>query len=1269
MENPEAIFDVLSIRSMKERYYASNGTKSSVPATTTKTSLFTPTPSAAIVSDLAFLANQEALEHFVQDFTIDDSISDCFADSEPIRNFGFSSKAPSRIEQELLTPPNSSKPDVQLGKTKGQSINQFSKASTSRPKVTFALRTTSVVDNFNLDGEVQKSPSSQENQQNFKGTNRSFLNISPSQHGNTIVMADGEPAHAHSSQNSILSSEKINVLPCEEMTEQLTLKQGHKPGDRGKLAQREKDKDTHVSKFPRFGLSWVIDNTIHRGKKQQSPNKVASRIGENKTAKHLQDKTSLPVKDSKTSDTFTITPNPSGTAKDYTITSIGVTKSNDKGLDDILVTPRNGTSAVARANKNTTDNSQLSADCFHKPSVSSCSERSTSTVTSFNGDSQRQNQPSKPDLNSSTTSFESTNHHVYTDDSKGIRKASSYQGKLLESKSPSHVKFNTHIPGLGGTKPDQVTAKPWYEGSTFADNETDSKPSVQYSTKNRIRAPLCDVINNFNDSEKDSEVSFVEKSGQNESSDKKSECSSQDLTQTLSSKGFTKSFDSTLLQHKDGFGRTKEADSKDRNDCENPKTTKPITASNLRNLHTESLHNTIGGISLQCDCLLGEESLSKVKNPGLLKETDESSNLNVVLNLICEELVRRSMLVENNRERCVSCLNRSIPDACASLTVASNQLIKLVTLLEEIGSLPTDVISQLKQTTEDIMSTTEYLKTTVNSLEMDVNVSGNDSSTFPGIDGIVENLTESAWGMLRDGCNLCEVKSKLGQLVSDTARVANRSIPDKSRNTDYADVKMPIDSSPSTFTHGTNINAKTSVLDARSILSPEESYPLSIEQFQDNKNTFPKKYQEFASGTFNEQPGAIGGMTQSKMDNDRSQGQSSAIPYRSKPIISQDLLTASKSSPVQADSSPERTNSFRFNESHIAGSLCHATTGKNQRFSRSDRKKRRRSHSLGRLQHVHESSDILEDSSSAAEDDDETPAAAKSVSQNETRLGVRGRHHRRRSHSAIRHRSRSRRKSSCHSCHSEASSKFSKLGSCSGNSQEFDQDCSDDDASERKNRVHFGGSLRDIATGGCIRNKKNNARQKDFGLSRSELSRFRKGRKQSHGVGDFDYIDHAEDVEEDDDDDEGDSLKVCVNVPNEDFSDNALRVQRLKQHLNSMQKLRQKSRYVIETVVTGTGERLAPRPLSRDRSHDNAHVNIGEAYPFRSQEERSHHEPHNGSTSWQCKDKTQTGKPQQVKEEKPKGPFKGKRGMTSHLFNHERLETPKVQVRELTESE
>ncbi|XP_059171293.1 uncharacterized protein LOC131952573 isoform X2 [Physella acuta] len=62
---------------------------------------------------------------------------------------------------------------------------------------------------------------------------------------------------------------------------------------------------------------------------------------------------------------------------------------------------------------------------------------------------------------------------------------------------------------------------------------------------------------------------------------------------------------------------------------------------------------------------------------------------------------------------------------------------------------------------------------------------------------------------------------------------------------------------------------------------------------------------------------------------------------------------------------------------------------------------------------------------------------------------------------------------------------------------------------------------------------------------------------------------------ESDDEDEC-FVGVRVNVENEDLTDEGLRIHRLQRHLQSVQKLRQNNEEIIETIITGTGEKLVP---------------------------------------------------------------------------------------------
>ncbi|RUS74557.1 hypothetical protein EGW08_017682, partial [Elysia chlorotica] len=337
MENPEAIFDILSIRSMKERYYASSTKQNggSFPPDSKTRSVFIPTPCSAIASDLAFLANQEALEHFVQDFAIDDSISDCFAETDAAVSLDFSRKAPSETELKFLTSPSLSKRVAQVSEnlSKNQSI---SKESPTRPKVTFALQLSSR-EPKSSGKELEQSRHGPSNLENTINVNSQMRNVSASQPTQSRMWDKSTSGHAQTSQASAQDdratlseceedeldercsrqkhkssevekvtenveeeveekvtekmSEKVPEKVTEKMPEKVTEKMPKKVTEKmpekltekmtemvpQKVAEKEKEKENSISKFPKFGLGWVIGNTIHRGKRNQTPNKKESR--------------------------------------------------------------------------------------------------------------------------------------------------------------------------------------------------------------------------------------------------------------------------------------------------------------------------------------------------------------------------------------------------------------------------------------------------------------------------------------------------------------------------------------------------------------------------------------------------------------------------------------------------------------------------------------------------------------------------------------------------------------------------------------------------------------------------------------------------------------------------------------------------------------------------------------------------------------------------------------------------------------------------------
>ncbi|KAH9509592.1 hypothetical protein Btru_043968 [Bulinus truncatus] len=73
--------------------------------------------------------------------------------------------------------------------------------------------------------------------------------------------------------------------------------------------------------------------------------------------------------------------------------------------------------------------------------------------------------------------------------------------------------------------------------------------------------------------------------------------------------------------------------------------------------------------------------------------------------------------------------------------------------------------------------------------------------------------------------------------------------------------------------------------------------------------------------------------------------------------------------------------------------------------------------------------------------------------------------------------------------------------------------------------------------------------------------------------------DDDDEEDEDDDDDESYTPLVRLNVDNEDLPHEALRIDRLHRHLESVKKLHQSSEDIIETIITGTGEKLIPNDL------------------------------------------------------------------------------------------
>ncbi|XP_055873447.1 uncharacterized protein LOC106051621 [Biomphalaria glabrata] len=156
-----------------------------------------------------------------------------------------------------------------------------------------------------------------------------------------------------------------------------------------------------------------------------------------------------------------------------------------------------------------------------------------------------------------------------------------------------------------------------------------------------------------------------------------------------------------------------------------------------------------------------------------------------------------------------------------------------------------------------------------------------------------------------------------------------------------------------------------------------------------------------------------------------------------------------------------------------------------------------------------------------------------------------------------------------------------------------------------------------------------------------------------------DYDDYWSDNESDDDDDDDESFAplVRLNLDNEDLPDEALRIDRLHRHLESVQKLHQNSEDIIETIITGTGEKLVPHDrfasgTSYTRTLPLGHKESSDSWLVADQAEHS-----NSST----KAKSEGLKSSKLKVFKPRGLS------AAQLFNHEKALLKNM--RELTDSE
>ena len=552
-------------------------------------------------------------------------------------------QAPIQAERQLLTAPKLPGRVAQPKPDGGpQSVGEPRKLSPTRPKVTFALQS--------LDSETSDKTPLRPTTKPPPNVEHTKEVISPSQLSSASESNDpkrpggnSDFSHAQRSKNVKCKGEVLSQRSADSQGK-VTPKQRQKSAECGKIPDKEKEKENSVSKFPKFGLSWVIGNTINRGKKHQAPNKRASRDEDpNQKIPQTNDQVYSPVIQKDAPLPFT---DSGPDAKDYTITSIGVAISTDEGFHDILVTPRNSLEkrqncvkdfqiqhSSAASSHDSLDSTEDTYSAVNKPNLlqdqENKSKNAKTNVSDFRKEIDRQPPHRLPGI-LPNEKFHSPKHKHSSSDMTPTSIGSSIGGSIVST--------------------DQFTRGVWYENSSCGNVEPDPTQSPSSRAISDTRIPLCDVIQSSADlnSEKDSDSLLSGNSRTIHPQDSARECS--------------------LIGQK-----------------ERPKTTENKQSSCPIFVHQRDLENTgqsfpgIGSKTVKdsCACV---DSATPSSSSQHVYDTDKfkshsgghtshaasrysksnekasiggqpSSSWTLALELVCEELLGRCLVLESDRDR------------------------------------------------------------------------------------------------------------------------------------------------------------------------------------------------------------------------------------------------------------------------------------------------------------------------------------------------------------------------------------------------------------------------------------------------------------------------------------------------------------------------------------------------------------------------------------------------------------------------------------------
>ena len=563
-------------------------------------------------------------------------------------SFFSSFQAPCQVEQQLLTSPTRSK-RIDLANREFNEI-QPGKPSPTRPKVTFALQPSSR-ENGKSNEKVPKPTGVQPRHQNTRegnGSNRYNATTEPNQ---SRWMCNGVLAHAQSSGSSAGKNNEISRDGEGEEKGSPTRRQ--KFAEREKTAEKDREKENITSKFPKFGLSWVIDNTIHRGKRNQTPNKKESRSEEKRRKKVSQTSTHTNVHGTQENENNVSLLSHCACAemKDYTISSIGVAKSNDQGFDDIIVTHRNNSSKCPNIITDHTEpkanGSNISLDSVgenHTPvAKNSCQIGQGNPVKTNNF---RSHELEKQESNKPIPSFQSI-------------KANSYRGAQANKGISSTTDVFVHNSSLDtGAKSvcsecskDQVAVRPCYENSSFNDVKTNCAGFSSVAASDSTRAPLCDVIKTSADwnSEKGSDIPFVEKFCRCDLRETSTEssylCSSGKSGNNVCIKPHQRDASNKRWLHETDSSTVGHETSGDIMICD-----KSNTPNSFCDLETKTCNSDVSFADLKPALQNGKDSKEN-GNHGHIDREKDSPIRTPVLEIVCGELLRRCLVLEESRDR------------------------------------------------------------------------------------------------------------------------------------------------------------------------------------------------------------------------------------------------------------------------------------------------------------------------------------------------------------------------------------------------------------------------------------------------------------------------------------------------------------------------------------------------------------------------------------------------------------------------------------------